>query len=122
MSYDYPGNVRELINLLERATVFEKPDFAMIIEENRAMTANLRNTSASDNTPTSNVPTATNPAASKSPVSSESANSADIPDELDAAIRLHVRRVYEKYGRNLTRTKEALQIARNTLKKYLNSN
>ena len=121
MSYDYPGNVRELINLLERATVFENPDFATIIEENRAMTANLRNTSASDNKPASNVPTATKPAASQSPILGETANSADIPDELDAAIRLHIRRVYEKYGRNLTKTKEALQIARNTLKKYLNT-
>ncbi len=120
MSYDYPGNVRELINLLERATVFENPDFATIIEENRAMTANLRSTSASDNKSVSIVPTETTPAASKTPVSNETA-SADIPDELDAAIRLHVRRVYEKYGRNLTKTKDALQIARNTLKKYLNT-
>jgi two-component system NtrC family response regulator len=120
MSYDYPGNVRELINLLERATVFENPDFATIIAENRAMTANLRNTSAFDNNPASNVVTETTPAASKAPVSNEAANSADIPDELDAAIRLHVRRVYEKYGHNLTKTAEALQIAKNTLKKYLN--
>ena len=121
MSYDYPGNVRELINLLERALVFDNPDFTKIIEENRTMTANLRNTSASDNTPSSNVSTTTAPATSKSPASNESAYSADIPDELDAAIRLHIRRVYEKYGHNLTKTKEALHIARNTLKKYLNT-
>ena len=119
MSYDYPGNVRELINLLERATVFENPDFATIIEENRAMTVNLRNTSAADNTPASSVPTMTMSAASKSSASNETGNSADIPDELDAAIRLHVRRVYEKYDRNLTRTAAALQIAKNTLKKHL---
>jgi transcriptional regulator with PAS, ATPase and Fis domain len=105
---------------MERALVFDNPDFTKIIEENRDMTANLRNTSTSDKMPASNVPTTTTPVASKSPVSNESTNSADIPDELDAAIRLHVRRVYEKYGHNLTKTKEALHIARNTLKKYLN--
>ena len=119
MSYDYPGNVRELINLLERATVLENPDFAKIIEENRAMTANLRNTSASENASTSNPPTTTTSETPKSSSLNEPANSEDIPDELDAAIRLHVRRVYEKYNRNLTKTASALQISRNTLKKYL---
>lgn len=122
MTYDYPGNVRELINLLERATVFENPDFATIIEENRAMTANLWNTSASDDKSASNGLTTTTSATSKSPVSNVSANSADIPDELDAAIRLHVRRVYDKYNHNLTKTAAALQIAKNTLKKYLKEN
>ena len=43
----------------------------------------------------------------------------DVPDELDAAIRLHVKRVYEKYEHNLTRTAAALKSARNTVKKYL---
>ena len=43
----------------------------------------------------------------------------EIPDELDAAVRLHVKRIYEKYDRNLTRTAEALKAARNTVKKYL---
>lgn len=119
MSYDYPGNVRELINLLERATVFEKPDFTKIVEDNRSMTANLRNTSASENASTSNPPTTTTSETPKSSSLNEPANSEDIPDELDAVIRLHVRRVYEKYNRNLTKTKEALHIARNTLKKYL---
>ena len=46
-------------------------------------------------------------------------NVEDVPDDLESVIRLHVRRVYEKYDRNLTKTAEALQIARNTLKKYL---
>ena len=114
MSYDYPGNVRELINLLERALVFDDPDFTEIIEENRAMTANLRPGEASS----VNLPEVTPLAKEKK--SSVSANTEEIPDDLESATRLHVRRVYEKYGRNLTKTAEALQIARNTLKKYLN--
>ena len=122
MTYDYPGNVRELINLLERATVFENPDFTKIIEENRAMTANLRNTSAPDDKLASNVPTSSLFATAKSPISNEPANSTDIPDVLDVIIRLHVRNVYEKYNHNLTKTAEALKIAKNTLKKYLTNN
>ena len=43
----------------------------------------------------------------------------EIPDELEASVRLHVKRIYEKYDRNLTRTAEALKAARNTVKKYL---
>ena len=27
MAYDYPGNVRELINILDRATALEEDDF-----------------------------------------------------------------------------------------------
>ena len=42
-----------------------------------------------------------------------------IPDKLDDAVRLHVRRVYEKYGQNLTRAAEALDVSRNTVRKYL---
>ena len=42
-----------------------------------------------------------------------------IPDKLEDATRLHVRRVYEKYGRNLARAAEALDVSRNTVRKYL---
>ena len=91
-TYDYPGNVRELNNILERAIVLDEMDFAKLLEEHKAMTAGLK------------------PAAE---------TGEDTPDELDAAIRLHVKRVYEKYNRNLTKTAEALKAARNTVKKYL---
>ena len=42
-----------------------------------------------------------------------------IPDKLEDAMRLHIRRVYEKYGRNLTRAAVALDVSRNTVRKYL---
>ena len=42
------------------------------------------------------------------------------PDEsLDAAIRAHVRTVYERHGRNLTETAAALGVSRNTLYRRL---
>ena len=116
MSYDYPGNVRELINLLERATVFENPDFAKIVEDNRSMTANLRSNENVEGKPAS-LPEKLATLNEVKPVGLE-----DVPDDLESVIRLHVRRVYEKYDRNLTKTAAALQIARNTLKKYLKGN
>ena len=91
-TYDYPGNVRELLNILERASVLGEMDFAKLLDEHRTMTAGLQK-------PESTV--------------------VEMPDELDAVIRLHVKNVYRKYDNNLTRTAEALKTARNTVRKYL---
>ena len=91
-TYDYPGNVRELINILDRASVLDESDFAKLLKEHKEMTAGLK---------------------------SSSENKEEIPDDLESAVRIHVKRVYEKYDRNLTRTAEALKAARNTVKKYL---
>ena len=90
MSYDYPGNVRELFNLLERASVLDQMDFKKLLAEHKQMIATL--------VPKS-VP--------------------EIPDELEAAVRLHVKHVYEKYNNNLSRAAEALKASRNTVRKYL---
>ena len=90
MTYDFPGNVRELFNLLERASVLGETDFARLLDEHRQMTSPLA-------------------AASADPY----------PDELEAMTRQHVRRVFEKHGSNLTRTAEALNVSRNTARKYL---
>ena len=89
-TYDYPGNVRELRNLLERASVLSETDFNKLLYEHKQMMENL----------------STRP-------------NEDIPDNLEAAIRRHVRRVYDKYDHNLTRTAQALDASRNTVRKYL---
>ena len=89
-TYDYPGNVRELRNLLERASVLAETDFTKLLSEHKQMMANL---AAKPNE--------------------------DIPDDLDSAIRRHVRRVYDKYEHNLTRAAQALNASRNTVRKYL---
>ena len=93
MDYDYPGNVRELINILDRATALEEDDFAALMREHKEMNAGLSG--------------------------GLELKSGRIPDNLEAATRLHVRRVYEKYGQNLTRAAEALDVSRNTVRKYL---
>ena len=89
-TYDYPGNVRELRNLLERASVLAESDFSKLVAEHRQMVESLQRKHAEN-----------------------------IPDELEAALRLHVRRVYEKYNRNLSKAAEALKASRNTVRKYL---
>ena len=91
-NYDYPGNVRELLNILERASVLDESDFDQLLRDHKQMTAGLHS----------------------SDVSHE-----EISDDLNAAIRRHVRKVYEKYEKNLTQTANALKVARNTVKKYL---
>ena len=91
-TYDYPGNVRELLNILERASVLDESDFAKLLKEHKEMTAGLKPSSETKE---------------------------EIPDELEVAKRIHVKRVYEKYGKNLTKTAKALKAVRNTVKKYL---
>jgi len=90
MAYDYPGNVRELLNLVERANVFGETDYENLLNEHRQMNENL--------------------------VSEEQS---ECPDSLDEMTRLHVHRVYEKCGGNLTKAAEALEVSRNTVRKYL---
>lgn len=93
MEYDYPGNVRELLNLLERATVIGEEDFVELINEHREMNAGLTDAAVSE--------------------------LAGAPEELDAVVRLHVRKIFDKYGQNLSKTASALKVARNTVRKYL---
>ena len=93
MDYDYPGNVRELINILDRATALEEDDFELVMREHKEMNAGLS--------------------------AGLELKSGRAPDRLEDAIRFHVRSVYEKYGKNLTRAAEALDVSRNTVRKYL---
>ncbi len=93
MDYDYPGNVRELVNILDRATALEEDDFDLLMREHKEMNAGLSG--------------------------GLELKSGRVPDKLEDATRLHVRRVYEKYGQNLTRAAEALDVSRNTVRKYL---
>lgn len=91
--YDYPGNVRELINVLERAVVFKEGDFEKLLVEHRQMNAGLMEDDESDVKPE--------------------------VDDLNATLLQHVRRVYLKYGENMTRAAQALNVTRSTLRKYL---
>ena len=94
LEYDYPGNVRELINILDRARALEEDDFRKLIKEHREINRELWSSDGSD-------------------------AACEYPDDLDAAMRMHVKAVFERHGRNMNATREALGISINTLKKYL---
>jgi DNA-binding NtrC family response regulator len=88
-AYAWPGNVRELYNLLERASVTGEDDFGRLLSEHAAFVMPL------------------------------AAPSAVCPDNLEAATREHVQRVYDRCGGNLSHAAAALGVSRNTARKYL---
>ena len=88
-TYDYPGNVRELFNLLERATVLGETDFHKLIAEHKAMSAAARRAHV------------------------------EIPDNFEKAAALHVRHVCERHGGNILQAAKALGKSANTVRKYL---
>lgn len=92
-TYDYPGNVRELLSILERAEIMGETDFAKLIYDYREMNAGLEDAMAK--------------------------GAVFLPEDLDGAMRCHVRRIFEKYGRNVTRAAHALKVSKNTVRKYL---
>jgi len=89
-AYDFPGNVRELNNLLERASVLDIDDYGELIRQHKELNAALL--------PQDKV---------------------EIPDNLEEATRYHVKHVCEKYSHNITKAAEALGVSRNTVRKYL---
>ncbi len=89
-AYDFPGNVRELNNLLERAHVLDITDYGELLREHKELNAAL-------------LPQ----------------QDTEVPDNLEDAIRLQVRHVCEKYSHNITKAAEAMGISRNTVRKYL---
>lgn len=95
-SYDFPGNIRELNNLLERAEIFGATDFHQLIQEHRRLNAGIY----SEN--------------------DEQKPAEELPDNLKEATRLHIRRIYEKYDCNISRAAKKLGISRNTMRSYLN--
>ncbi len=90
--YDYPGNVRELANLLDRAYALDERDFSRLLKGYREVMSDGE----------------TYPTAAPSGRS----------DRLEDITRLHVRKVLEKHGGNVSRAAAALDVSRNTVLKY----
>ena len=111
MEYDYPGNVRELLNLLERADILGETDFAKLVREQRELNGELMptvvETSKSESIPRlsqCNTPLVT--------------GSEDIV-RLEDAMRKYVRSAWVACGKNATLAAKCLGTSRNTVRKYL---
>ncbi len=90
--YGYPGNVRELANLLERAYALDERDFGKLVAGYREALGDG-----------GGVEPAPPPGPS---------------ERLEEVVRQHVRRVLERQGGNVSRAAAALGVSRNTVLKY----
>jgi len=90
--YVYPGNVRELANLLDRAYALDERNFSRLLKGYRE--------------------------AMGSGEASPNATPSGLSDRLEDVTRLHVRRVLDKHGGNVSRAAAALGVSRNTVLKY----
>ena len=90
--HDYPGNVRELANLLDRAYALDERDFSRLLKGYREVMSD----------------------GETSPTPIPSGRS----DRLEDITRLHVRKVLDKHGGNVSRAAAALDVSRNTVLKY----
>lgn len=110
--YDYPGNVRELINLLDRAKILGETDYKKLLRDHREMNAGLL--------ATPDVRIGKREASADGSVNcTVVAHDENGIRPLEDAIRAHVRSVYEKCGENATETARVLKVSRNTVRKYL---
>lgn len=120
MSYDWPGNVRQLQAILERSVVFGESRLDRLIEEEREF---------HDQTPISETDHGTSfDSARENYYSGEHLPEILLPEEIDEAVapeqlvslreleRIYVRRAVRICGGNKTRTAKALGISLNTLK------
>ena len=90
--YNFPGNVRELANLLDRACALDERDFTKLL-------TGYRDALGDAETSLSVAPSGSS-------------------DRLDDVTRLHVRRVLDKHGGNVSHAAAALGVSRNTVLKY----
>ncbi len=107
--YDWPGNITELLTLLNRATATGETDFNKLLREHQGLQA------ATHVSQTENVPDAQrtlHPPKAKAPLGDPHTPLADI-------VRLHVYEVYQALGSRKREAARALGISFNTLQKYV---
>ncbi len=95
-AWNWPGNVRQLANVLERAAIFEDRTIAELLAEEKARSGVRAPTRESVLPP-----------------------GADEDAPLEEVVRAHVRAVWERHGRNGSEAARILGISRNTLRAKL---
>ena len=109
LEYDYPGNVRELHNMLERAEILGENDWAKIVREQQELNAGLTSPVAD------NQKSSLKKVNCKMPMAKQGADIAT----LDEAMRQYVRSAFDLCNKNATLTATRLGVSRNTVRKYL---
>ena len=105
-AWDWPGNVRQLANVLERAAIFEDRTIAELLEEEKRRSVRLLADGA-------------DPGNTRRGAAVLGAASATSDAPLDEVVRAHVRAVWERHGRNGSEAARILGISRNTLRSKL---
>ena len=110
-AFDWPGNVRQLANVLERAAIFEDRSIAELVEEEKQR---------ADGTGLATLRADGTGLATLRPYG---AGLAILPSDapLDDVVRAHVREVWERHGKNTSEAARILGISRNTLRAKLGS-
>ena len=109
--YDYPGNVRELLNLLERADILGESDFAKLVREQRELNGELMPPAAAKSK-SELVPRL-------SQCNAPSVTGIEDIVTLEDAMRKYVRSAWVACGKNATLAAKCLGTSRNTVRKYL---
>lgn len=105
-AWDWPGNVRQFANVLERAAIFEDRTIAELLEDEKRRSVRLRADGA-------------DPGNTRQGAAVLGAASATSDAPLDEVVRAHVRAVWERHGRNGSEAARILGISRNTLRSKL---
>lgn len=107
--YDYPGNIRELLAILDRAYALKTHDYAALIREQREMLQDCYGDGRDDAKTAAPVPVLTPPDATPR---------AKILT-LDQVISAHVKSAFASCGKNLSKTARVLDCSINTARKWL---
>lgn len=111
MDYDYPGNVRELLNVVERAQMLNEPNYRKLLDEQKSITASLQ-TSEKMRGP-----------GGVSETKADHVCTMMLHEEgllpLEEVMRAYVSKVHKRLGDHITKTAEVLAVSRNTVRKYL---
>ena len=118
-AFDWPGNVRQLANVLERAALFGDRTVAQLVAEEKYRVAAITESPKGEGKRTEEVGRKKEEGMRHESVKGDPNEDGEASELLDDAIRAHVRRVLERHGGNVTQAALALGISRNTLRARL---
>lgn len=123
-SYSWPGNIRELGNILKRAFALNEMNFQVLIDEQKALMAPLEKGVLEDSVMAVEIVGNSSPVQSLTVEEKGGQTEGDepreepIPDDQSDLLHWHASRIYEKAHHNLTEGAKLWGTSVNTFKKY----